>query len=426
VVTNPWGPAITELTESDSKTTTRELNSAGVLSRYLAAVVFVRLADEGARVALVLLALDRLGNAGAGCVLVAALLIPHVVAAPGVGLLADRIQQPRWVITGAAGGFAASLAGVAACLGRLPMWVSVVVLLLGGCCGPALTGGLTSQLSALVSEGSLPRAFGADSLGYNVSGIAGPAMAALVAGLWQPTAALLVLTAVAGLGAVLLATLPIPLRPAGVRPRSRVSGGMKTIVVDPMLRAVTAASSLGQLGFGALPVVAAVLASHQHQPAATGWLMASVAVGGLLGSLLWTWRPMSPRRAPSVVMISLIGSGAALAAAAGVSSLPLAAVLFTASGVFIGPLTGALFTTRQERATDEVRAQVFTIGAGLKTTSAAAGAALGGALAQLSIPTQLLVTAGSPMLAGALGAVSLGITATTQDGDARRSGRPDD
>jgi MFS family permease len=366
--------------------------------------------------------LNRLGNAGAGGVLVAALLIPHVVAAPGVGLLADRIQQPRWVITGAAGGFAASLAAVAACLGRLPMWVSVVVLLLGGCCGPALTGGLTSQLSALVSEGSLPRAFGADSLGYNVSGIAGPAMAALVAGLWQPTAALLVLTAAAGLGAALLATLPIPLRPAAVR--SRVSGGMKTIVVDPVLRAVTAASSLGQLGFGALPVVAAVLASHQHQPAATGWLMASVAVGGLLGSLLWTWRPMSPRRAPSVVMISLIGSGAALAAAAGVSSLPLAAVLFTASGVFIGPLTGALFTTRQEHATDEVRAQVFTIGAGLKTTSAAAGAALGGALAQLSIPTQLLVTAGSPMLAGALGAVSLGITATTQDGDARRSGGP--
>jgi MFS family permease len=402
-----------ELTESDSKITTRELNSAGVLSRYLVAAVFVRLADEGARVALVLLALDRLGHAGAGGVLVAALLIPHVVAAPGIGLLADRIQQPRWVITGAAGGFAASLAGVAACLGRLPMWVSVVVLLLGGCCGPALTGGLTSQLSALVSEGSLPRAFGADSLGYNVSGIAGPAMAALVAGFWQPTAALLVLTAAAGLGAALLATLPIPLRPAAVR--SRVSGGMKTIVVDPVLRAVTAASSLGQLGFGALPVVAAVLASHQHQPAATGWLMASIAVGGLLGSLLWTWRPMSPRRAPSVVMISLIGSGAALAAAAGVSSLPLAAVLFTASGVFIGPLTGALFTTRQEHATDEVRAQVFTIGAGLKTTSAAAGAALGGALAQLSIPTQLLVTAGSPMLAGALGAVSLGITATTQD-----------
>ena len=410
-----------EVTANENKSTTHERNSAGVLSRYLAAAVLVRLADEGARVALVLLALDRLGSAGAGGLLVAALLIPHVVAAPGVGWLADRIRQPRWVIAGAAVGFAASLAGVAACLGRLPMWVSVVVLLLGGCCGPAFTGGLTSQLSAVVSEGSLPRAFGADSLGYNIAGIAGPAVAALIAGLWQPSAALLVLAALAGLGAALLATLPIPFRPVDGRPKPPLSGGMRAIVGDPVLRTVTAASSLGQLGLGALPVVAAVLASHQHQPAATGWLMTAVAAGGLLGSLLWTWRPISPRRAPSVVMISLVGSGAALAVAAGVSSLPLAAVLFTASGAFIGPLTGALFTTRQQRATDDVQAQVFTIGAGLKTTSAAAGAAVGGALAHLPVTIQLLVTAGSPMLAGALGAVSLGITVRTRDGDARSS-----
>lgn len=404
------------LTASTSEATTPDRKFAGVLSRYLAAAVLVRLADEGARVALVLLALDRLRSAGAGGVLVAALLIPHVVAAPGVGLLTDRIRQPRWVVAGAAAGFAASLAGVAVCLGLLPMWVSIVVLLLGGCCGPALTGGLTSQLSALVGDNSLPRAFGADSLGYNISGIAGPAMAAVIAGLWQPTAALLVLAAAAGLGAVLLATLPIPLRArtadGGRKPA--LSAGMRAIVGDPVLGTVTAASSLGQLGFGALPVVAAVLASRQHQPAATGWLMTAVAVGGLLGSLLWTWRPVSARRAPSVVMISLIGSGAALAVAAGVSSLPLTAVLFTTSGVFIGPFTGALFTTRQEHAADGVQAQVFTIGAGVKTTSAAAGAALGGALAHLPVTIQLLVTAGSPMLAGALGAVGLGIAARTR------------
>jgi MFS family permease len=407
-------------TASKSTATTLDRKFAGVLSRYLAAAVLVRLADEGARVALVLLALDRLGSAGAGGVLVAALLIPHVVAAPGVGLLTDRIRQPRWVVAGAAAGFAASLAGVAACLGRLPMWVSVVVLLLGGCCGPALTGGLTSQLSALVGGSSLPRAFGADSLGYNVSGIAGPALAAVIAGLWQPTAALLVLAAAAGLGAVLLATLPIPFRTRTAQgPKPALSAGMRAIVGDPVLRAVTGASSLGQLGFGALPVVAAALASRQHQPAATGWLMTAVAVGGLLGSLLWTWHPVSARRAPSVVMISLIGSGAALALAAGVSSLPLTAVLFATSGVFIGPFTGALFTTRQEHATDEVRAQVFTIGAGLKTTSAAAGAALGGALAELPVTIQLLVTAGSPMVAGALGAVGLGIAGRTRDDEAR-------
>jgi hypothetical protein len=51
------------------------------LRRYLGAAVLIRLADEGARVALVLLALKRLNNAAVGGLLVPTLLIPPVVAA---------------------------------------------------------------------------------------------------------------------------------------------------------------------------------------------------------------------------------------------------------------------------------------------------------------------------------------------------------
>ncbi|HEX5905825.1 MAG TPA: MFS transporter [Propionibacteriaceae bacterium] len=152
------------------------------LRRYLAAAIVIRLADEGARVALVLHALERTDSATIGGLLVAALLIPQVVAAPAIGLLTDRARQPRWVLTASTLGFAVSLAGVALMLGRLPLPLVVAVLLLGGCCGPSLTGGLTSQLSTLVPESSLPRAFGADSLTYNLSGIAGPAVAAIVSG----------------------------------------------------------------------------------------------------------------------------------------------------------------------------------------------------------------------------------------------------
>jgi hypothetical protein len=136
--------------------------------------------------------------------------------------------------------------------------------------------------------------------------------------------------------------------------------------------------------------------------------MTAVAVGGLMGSLLWTRWPLASSRAPSVVMVSLIGTGATLAAAAAVSSLWPTAVLFAVSGVFIGPGVGALFTTRQLRAPQQLQAQVFTIGAGLKTTTAAAGAAVGGAVAHLSTAAQLLLVAGLPVLAGVLGALSLG------------------
>ena len=102
------------------------------------------------------------------------------------------------------------------------------------------------------------------------------------------------------------------------------------------------------------------------------------------------------------------GVGAALALRRGhdVVAGPTAA-LFALSGVFLGPFTGALFTTRQTHAPEAVRAQLFTISAGLKTTAAAAGAALGGSIAHLLPNAQLLLLGSSPFLAGALGILAL-------------------
>ncbi|HEU4907496.1 MAG TPA: hypothetical protein VFT17_01390, partial [Propionibacteriaceae bacterium] len=65
------------------------------LQRYLITAVLIRLADEGARVALVLLALERTNSAAVGGLLVAVLLVPQVIAAPAIGLLTDRASQPR-------------------------------------------------------------------------------------------------------------------------------------------------------------------------------------------------------------------------------------------------------------------------------------------------------------------------------------------
>ena len=377
--------------------------------RYLITAVLIRLADEGARVALVLLALERTNSAAVGGLLVAVLLVPQVVAAPAIGLLTDRARQPRWVLTLSVAGFAASMATVAFLLGRVPLPVVVVLLLVGGCCGPSLTGGLTSQLPRLVSESSLPRAFGADSLTYNVSGIAGPAIAAVIAGAAGAVTATVALAGTAAAGALVLATVPIPPQDGPAKDeRPQLTAGFRALLADRVLGTVTASSSLGQLGLGALPIVAAVLASRQHQPAATGWLMTAVAIGALIGSLLWTWRPVQPARMPLTVMIALIGTAVPLAIAAlTTSSLPLTAVLFGLSGISVGPFTGAMFTTRKLYAPDEVQAQVFTISAGLRLTMAAAGAAIAGALAGLPSPTLLIFVAVAPLVAGGVGALML-------------------
>jgi len=391
------------------------------LIRYLVAALLVRLADEGARVALVLLAVDRGLGPAFGAALLAALLVPHVIAAPVVGLLTDRVRQPRWVLAAGAAGFATALAAAAGGAGHLPALAILAVLAAGGCCGPALTGALSSQLPSLVTPEGLPRAFGLDSLTYNVAGITGPLLATLAATTMNATAATDVLAVSATLGGGALTTLATPLRTTPRRAaRPPMLAGVRALVRQPTLRVITAASSLGQLGPGALPVVAVVLTARAHHPADAGWLLSALAAGGLLGSLLWTWRPTPATQAHRTVLIALAGIGAPLAAGALLpDSVSVLAALFTASGVALGPFTSALFLVRDHHAPDGLRAQVFAIGAGLKTTATAAGAALAGALTDLPAANQLLLVGATPLLAAALGSIALRIRA-----GAGRTGTP--
>jgi hypothetical protein len=379
-----------------------------VLPHYVAAALSTRVADEGARMSLVLLALEATGSAALGGALVAALLIPHVVAAPLVGVLIDRSRRPRWTIAAAVLVFACCLGSVAVLLGRAPLWVVLVLLLLGGCCGPAITGGLTSQLPGLVGAERTPRAFGVDSLFYNVASMVGPAVAGIAAATVDAVTAQVVLAGCAVAGSLGIATLPITgrARPStGTRPG--LLGGARQILQQPTLRVLTLTSTLGQVGPGALPVVAAVLATSLHRPASSGLLLTSVAAGSLLGSLLWTWHPPAPGWAPLVTAVSMIGIAAPIALAAATGSIAVTAVLFGVSGVFIGPFGSALFTARTHYAAEDVRTQVFTIGAGLKVSASALGAALIGFATPLPVSAQLLLVASSPLLAGVLSVVLL-------------------
>src|SRR4051812_48254279 len=119
------------------------------LVHYAGAAVLVRGADEGARVALVLLALERTRSAALGGLLVAALLVPHVVAAGVVGAVADRSRRPLRLVAAASAGFGAPLPVAPLALGPVPTPVVLRVLLPGGCFGPAPLGALSSRLSAL-------------------------------------------------------------------------------------------------------------------------------------------------------------------------------------------------------------------------------------------------------------------------------------
>ncbi|MBM0232785.1 MFS transporter [Micromonospora sp. STR1_7] len=393
------------MTDIDSGT---RLNPAR-LAHYLAAALLARTADEGARVALVVFALERTGSAAVGGTLVATLLIPHVVAAPLVGALVDRSRRPTAVLAGAITVFAGALAAPVALLGHAPLWQTYLVLALAGCCGPAVTGGLTSRLAELAGPGREARAFALDSLFYSIAGMAGPAAVGLVAAAAGPSTATLTLAIAAAIGALGVASLRLSASDSATE-RQRTAGlfhGARTIARDPALRVLTLATSFGQLGLGGLAVVATTLAAAAHEPTRAGLLLSVIAGGAFVGSLLWTWRPLPASCAPGVTVWAMAASGVPLALAAAVHSLPLTAALFALSGLFTGPFTAALFLARNQLAAEAIRTQVFTIGAGLKVAAAAIGAGLMGLAAHLPASAQLLLVAAFPIVAGMAGGVLL-------------------
>lgn len=477
---------------------------AAAVARYAAGAVLARLADEGARVGLVLLAVDRRGSAAFGGALVAALMVPHVLAAPVVGFAVDRVRHRRAFHAGMLVAYGCGLAAVAQSAGRAPDAAVLAVAAAAGCCAPLVTGALTGLLGELVRPRALSRAFGMDAMCYNLAGVAGPSLTAAVAARYGPVAAVCALAASAAAGSLAVASLPLPPRrtttrgaalareaagdrrataargaaasrspaascgavprlagssrrthggcgrgasgsaaaargrqasrggsapcsAAGSRPAATpraaavcaaraALAGCAAVLEDRRLRAVTLASVLGQVGSGALPLVAVLLADSGRADFGGAGLMAAYAAGGLCGGLLYAHRPCRPRRCEQVVMGALLCTAVTLA---GVPAVPAAwaPLLFAVAGCWTGPGFGALLTARQRHAPPHLRGQVFTVGAGLKTAAAALGSATAAALSARP-PSHLLWAAASCQLAAAL----VGFALLT--GHANSLGRP--
>ncbi|MFJ4482800.1 MFS transporter [Streptomyces longwoodensis] len=397
-------------TQTSARPVVRSGGERWLLVRYLQVALLARLACEGARVALVVLAVDRTGSAGFGGALVAALLVPGVVAAPLAGALADRVRRRRLFHAGCLVLHGAGLVAVAWTAGRAPAGLVLSVAGVAGCCTPLLTGGLTSLLGDLVPSTARGRAFSLDAVSYNLAGIAGPALASALAATADAGLALAALGAAAVLGGVLVLALPLRPRPGGGRAlRAADLGAAAALLLrDRPLRSLTWASAVGQFGIGALPVVCVLLAGRYATPWAAGGLMTAMALGSLAGSLVYAWRPWGVRRPERTVAVMLLATGVPLAAVAGVPGVALALGCFALAGCCTGPLFAALLAGRDRYAPEAARTQVFTLGASLKSTFAAGGAALAGAC-QTAGPVRLaLAVAGCQALAAALGAVLLG------------------
>ncbi|MGA5870121.1 MFS transporter [Streptomyces cinereoruber] len=204
---------------------------------HLAGAAVARTGDEMAGPALVLAGFALTGSAADASLLLAGVTVSSVLGGPVLGSLLDRAERPGRLLAAALALYAAGLTAVLVGLGRLPFALTLAAAVLTGPLGPALSGGWTAQLPAVVRDDRLDRANALDAMTFGAAGLAGPALAGGTAeALGAPTAvvlsAALVALALPAAWALPARTDPTPKSPArGGRPRPVPSGPVPPVPV---------------------------------------------------------------------------------------------------------------------------------------------------------------------------------------------------
>ncbi|MGW3208134.1 MFS transporter [Streptomyces sp. NPDC001135] len=367
------------------------------MASYCVGAGVARTGDEMSGPALMLAGFAVAGSVSEASALLAGITVAAAAGGPVLGAALDRQQRPGRLLAVALTLYAAGLVAILVGLGRLPFTVTVVIAVLTGSLGPALSGGWTGQLPRVAAGDRLPRANALDAMTFGMASLAGPGLAGGVAEALGASTAVVVSAALIGSAAPAAWTLPG--RPARVREGERgplagdLAAGMRVIVKKRRLARATLVSVLCCVAQGMLTACVPLLGKRVLGGAGRGALLLSCAAVSALAAnavLARFPRAMAP---DSIVWAGALVQAGALALAATARPAALVPALLLA-GIGEGPQLTALFAVRHREAPDRLRSQIFTTGASLKTTGFASGAAIAGPLAAWSLPGTLAMAAG--------------------------------
>lgn len=368
---------------------------------YLVAATPLRLAGAGSVVAIPILAVQELGDVALGGILTGLALAPTVLAAPLAGVVLDRARRPHALMLVAALVTALGLA-VAAFLGAVSTPLVAAMLAMTGCAAPFCLGGLSSFVADVIDDEH--RAYASDALSYNVASVAGPAVVAGTVLVGSARVGMLVLAAIAAVGAFGLLRMRLPAREGARRGvRETIAEGVRHLAGHRPIAVVTASGTLSQLGGGAGPIVAVAISLERSGDADGGAVIVTAfAIGGLVGALVAAVRRWTSLTPPWVMGGGFALVGACLLLAVPDLGLPIAIVAFGVAGFWTAASTAAMLLLRKQQSPVHVRSQVFTVGAGLRSAAAAAGASLAGLVAGLDAGVLVAIVAACWVASGLL------------------------
>jgi MFS family permease len=213
-----------------------------------------------------------------------------LVASPFGGLIADRVERVRLMVTldSVALILQAALAVVAALNGAVVL--AIILAALTSVTGSSYDPAARAATPAIVGEEHLAAANSAQSAVENLSVIVGPAIAGALLVFSPPAVVFAVNAATFGLSALLVGRMHGRSRPADITeggtagPLKQMAGGLAAFVESPTVMLLAGFSILASFVYGTDTVLFVVISRDQLGTGSTGYgyLLAALGVGGIV------------------------------------------------------------------------------------------------------------------------------------------------
>lgn len=301
------------------------------------------------------------------------------VAAPLFGRMIDRVGQTRVLVVTSALGAVTGAGLVVATLAGGGTVVLTLLALAGGLTVPPVSPALRTLLPELVGRERLDTAFAFDALQLEGVFISGPLLAAAIATLVSPEAAVLTAVAMQSAGALGVAASPASRR---WRPAQREPGTVRAGALSiPGIRTLVVALMITAISLGVLEIAIPAFAEQEGSRSDAGWLFALWGGGSLLGGLWYGARQWRSATASRFLFISaLLAIGLAPLPLAG--SLPAFGVLVVVAGLGLAPSTAVCYSLIGELAPEGALTEAYSWQIVAYVSGGALGAWLGGVVVE--------------------------------------------
>ncbi|MGA7988444.1 MAG: MFS transporter [Candidatus Dormiibacterota bacterium] len=306
-----------------------------------------------------------------------------LVASPFGGLVADRIERVRLMVTlDVVALVLQSLLAVVAALNG-PVVLGILLAALTSVSGSSRDPAARAATPAIVGEEHLAAANSAQSAIENLSVILGPAIAGVLL-LFSPPAVVFVVNAASfGLSALLVSRMRMRSRPVDISeggtvgPLQQMGAGFKAFIESPTVMLLAGFSILASFVYGTDTVLFVVISKQQLGTGSTGYgyLLAALGVGGILIAGFMN-RIAAARRLGAIIVLGMAVFCLPTALITAVHSPVIAFLLEVVRGAGTIVVDVLAITALQRLVSPEVVARVFGVFFALVLAAIALGALL--------------------------------------------------